>query len=200
VFPRRRCRPGYAKVSPPKGSGVFFAPRRAALSPRVSRFSILSSRWGSFSPRRAPSGKGDRKRLAIDLMVVSQLLAGTRSGPGRSPGAARVPDPRDQTRGRRAPSRLTRAEANRGGRAVPSFGGRRPDPRTPREAPFSGRSGAMILGRGEAGIIFWCGWQKVLDLRPKQPSVPLLFRAADGQTIQSQGGCGKGFAQLFGLA
>ena len=38
---------------------------------------------------------------------ISQLLAGTRIGPGRSPGAARVNDLRDQTRGRRASSRLS---------------------------------------------------------------------------------------------
>jgi len=41
------------------------------------------------------------------LQYISQLLAGSRNGPGRSPGAARVNDPRDQTRRRRIPSRLT---------------------------------------------------------------------------------------------
>jgi hypothetical protein len=165
VFPRRGCRPGYTKVSPPKGSG---APKSANLwcprslrdrggrlsARRMRRFfrytpgrafaasvplSILSSRWGSFSPRRAPSGKGDRKRLAIDLTVVSQLLAGTLSGPGRSPGAARVPDPRDQTRGRRTPSRLNDRLAM---------------------APFTERSTARILGCRSAGIRFsWGSWR-----------------------------------------
>jgi hypothetical protein len=91
----------------------------------------------------------------------SQLLAGTRSGPERSPGAARVPDPRDQTRGRRAPSRLNDRLA---------------------KAPFSERSAAMILGRGAAGISFLGG----LNLaRPRRPgrrcgvgdeTLPLLER------------------------
>ena len=42
----------------------------------------------------------DGSRLAeVGLMVVSQLLAGPRSGHGRSPGAARVTGLRNQTRG-----------------------------------------------------------------------------------------------------
>ena len=40
-----------------------------------------------------------RRVCAIDLTVVSQLLAGPHSGPGRSPGAARVSGLRSQTRG-----------------------------------------------------------------------------------------------------
>jgi hypothetical protein len=71
--------------------------------------------------------------LSAEIKHFSQLLAGTRSGPGRSPGAARVPDPRDQTRGRRAPSRLDDRLAM---------------------APFNERSAAMIVGRRSAGIRF----------------------------------------------
>jgi hypothetical protein len=37
--------------------------------------------------------------------AVSQLLAGSPSGPGRSPGAARVPDLHSQARGRHTSSR-----------------------------------------------------------------------------------------------
>ena len=44
--------------------------------------------------------------------VVSQLLTGTRNGPGGSPDAARVPSLRSQARGRRTPSRLTNASRN----------------------------------------------------------------------------------------
>ncbi len=43
---------------------------------------------------------------------ISQLLAGTPSGPGRSTGAARVLDLRSQARRRRASSRLTYASRN----------------------------------------------------------------------------------------
>ena len=42
-------------------------------------------------------------------LTISQLLAGTRIGPGRSPDAARVPGMHCRTRGRRTPSRLTNA-------------------------------------------------------------------------------------------
>ena len=42
----------------------------------------------------------------VALMPTHQPAPGrTLIGPGRSPGAARVPDPRDQTRGRRTSSR-----------------------------------------------------------------------------------------------
>jgi hypothetical protein len=44
---------------------------------------------------------------------VSQLLAGTRSGPGGSPGAARVARMRCEPRGRRAPSRFGNASRKR---------------------------------------------------------------------------------------
>jgi len=77
--------------------------RRAALSPSVLRFPC-KQRWGP--------------AFGIGQTVVSQLLAGPLSGPGRSPGAARVPDPRDQTRRRRATSRLYARLAKR------PFGGR----------------------------------------------------------------------------
>ena len=55
---------------------------------------------------------------------VSQLLAGTRISPGRSPGAARELRQRAKGRGRRTSSRLT----------------------TPREAPLSGRGGMQCKG------------------------------------------------------
>ena len=100
---------------------AFLVRRRAAFS----NFRPTPQRCWSQIALKVRSGRATEN--------VSQLLAGTRSGPGRSPGAARVPDPRDQTRGRRAPSRLNDRLAM---------------------APFSGRSAAMILGRGEAGIRF----------------------------------------------
>jgi hypothetical protein len=77
--------------------------RRAALSPSALRFPC-KQRW--------------EPAFGIGQTVVSQLLAGPLSGPGRSPGAARVPDPRDQARGRRATSRLYARLAKR------PFGGR----------------------------------------------------------------------------
>jgi hypothetical protein len=67
---------------------------------------VLSSRLGSSlrDPRRR-----ERRQSAfgLGLTVVSQLLAGPRNGPGRSPGAARVTCQRDKPRRRRTPSRLT---------------------------------------------------------------------------------------------
>ena len=41
----------------------------------------------------------------VESETSSQLLAGSRNGPGRSPGAARVPDLRSQARGRHTSSR-----------------------------------------------------------------------------------------------
>ena len=48
----------------------------------------------------------------VGRRAVSQLLAGTRIGPGGSPDAARVPDC-DPARGRRAPSRFGNASRKR---------------------------------------------------------------------------------------
>jgi hypothetical protein len=64
--------------------------------------------------------------------VVSQLLAGTRSGPGRSPGTARVP----------------------GLRTRPAGAAPRPAITTPREAPLNGRGGRRIEAVWCAGISF----------------------------------------------
>ncbi len=114
------------------------------------------SNFGSCAKAEGPVAhsimRSTRPKAASATQNVSQLLAGTRSGPERSPGAARVPDPRDQTRGRRAPSRLNDRLAM---------------------APFSGRSAAMIGGRGEAGIRFFGGETLLLSRRQSIPRLPL---------------------------
>jgi hypothetical protein len=57
--------------------------------------------------RHERNARSSRPKAGSANQSVSQLLAGTLIGPGRSPGAARVPDLRDQTR-RRAPHPATR--------------------------------------------------------------------------------------------
>jgi hypothetical protein len=71
------------------------------------------------------------KADSANIQVVSQLLAGSRSGPGRSPGAARVPDLRSQAR--RAPHLVSRS-------------------RRLMSAPLSGRGGTSVSEICEAGI------------------------------------------------
>ena len=93
------------------------ASRRATLTLALPRFAHLERYCAShfervlisrrlFVAHRAPLSVAGYGRS------VSQLLAGTHSGPGGSPGAARVPD-RDPARGRRAPSRFRNASRQR---------------------------------------------------------------------------------------
>ena len=64
---------------------AFFFRRRAALCPRAASFRLQLRSRDAFWVNRSFGASGKPWRSA-----VSQLLAGTRSGPGRSPGAARV--------------------------------------------------------------------------------------------------------------
>jgi hypothetical protein len=73
-------------------------PEHAGASRRSSR-----DVSGHRAPLRLKAGSNSA------LSAVSQLLAGTLSGPGGSPGAARVPMLRARARRRRTPSRLTNA-------------------------------------------------------------------------------------------
>ena len=116
--PRRISASGLCE-SPPHARGEWRAERR---KPMVSV--SVAGHGGRLSARHARScseaiaqhkhlrrlfGVGPRFPIVCFQTVVSQLLAGTRIGPGRSPGAARVHDLRDQTRGHRASSRLSYA-------------------------------------------------------------------------------------------
>ena len=117
------------KKSSPKGSG---APKDANLwCPRSS--SDHGGRLAARHKRRFPYCAGPRFLSAHrkDTPSISQLLAGPRSGPGRSPGAARVKVLRDRPAGHRTSSRSTTPHEN---------------------APLEGRGGWSItwtLGRGD---------------------------------------------------
>ncbi len=70
--------------------------RRAALCPWFVPPRLRPGFRGAFRVNRSIRVSGGPSRP-----TVSELLAGTRSGPGRSPGAARVRGLRDHARGRR---------------------------------------------------------------------------------------------------
>ena len=70
--------------------------RRAALCPWFVPPRLRPGFRGAFRVNRSIRASGGPARP-----TVSELLAGTRSGPGRSPGAARVRGLRDHARGRR---------------------------------------------------------------------------------------------------
>lgn len=104
-------------------SAILLGPRRAPLG------APLRHLFGTGPRFQRPAVASPRKTMR---RTVSQLLAGTRSGPGRSPGAARV------------------AFCEKTARAPHPV----PHPRTPHDAPFEGRSEAMIRARRAAGISF----------------------------------------------
>jgi hypothetical protein len=115
---------GYGGRLPARHSGNL-ADRRAALSLSISR---------------SPRGSSLRAAcVGAEPRVVSQLLAGPHNGPGRSPGAARVPGLRSLTRGtpRLIPLRQRLAKA-----------------------PFVGRGDGRIIGLGKTGISFSASYRR----------------------------------------
>jgi hypothetical protein len=101
-----RAHPGYAPFAPQEHEGGD-APNGANLiAPPLSPESEGAFRRASRSVFRHQAALSPRSKLPA---IVSQLLAGTSSGPGRSSGAARVLGLRSQACGRRTSSRLTYA-------------------------------------------------------------------------------------------
>ncbi len=152
---RIRCRTRRAPLGAPHALLVRYRASRYLSACRVAHLErmLISRRFLRHTPGRAfavsapppllrPVGanlsalgveRGVRQRWresTPSLTVISQLLAGLRIEPGRSPDAARVPDC-DPARGRRAPSRFCNAS---------------------RKRPSKGRGGASISEVWGAGI------------------------------------------------
>jgi hypothetical protein len=99
-------------------------PRRAPLGAPQAAFSLRRqaalSRFRSAPCRTTGAKPGSSSEAVAQRSTVSQLLAGTRIGPGRSPGAARVPTLRDRPAGaapRPASRRLMMRPSNGRGEA-----------------------------------------------------------------------------------
>jgi hypothetical protein len=131
--------------------------------------SIAGPRFRRKCPASPSGPKCDGKAFGIDLTVVSQLLAGTPSGPGRSPGAARVPGLRSQTRRRRTGQASGLANTGHRGSWHDLLGTKMRGTSAPRfvpplrrlaKRPLGGRGRSRIDAVLRAGIIFcavlWC--------------------------------------------
>ena len=116
------------KAQNPYGSCLAARGRLPARHKRSSSEAIAHAHLRRLRHRALLSSGPSRSECAD--RSVSQLLAGTPSGPGGSSNAARVPRC-DEARRRRTPSRLT----------------------TPHETPLSGRGGGSICEVWEAGIM-----------------------------------------------
>ncbi len=126
------------------------------------------------SQARAPSRSNRPKAGSANIQVVSQLLAGTRSGPGRSSDAARVLMPRARARGRRTSSRCRNAS---------------------RWRPSSGRGENRIIALRSAGTRRGLG---SVVLRVLGSSCPAMGRASTiSQTVLVDGRDKPGHSQLI---